>query len=198
MDTPSPGEATPTASTTNSPSVSEMQLEQERTPSDSKSKAMTDLEKKEMNRLAQREFRKRKAQKFKELEAKVSELTNSNVCVNCLSNQTKMFEAIDRANRLEGVVAELLKQNHLLKSMVPDFGFTLPAVSMPFVVDALPTFQLQNSVPPGSLDPTAASLFNNVYAGSGSGRSSPAIAANADAINFEMMLDFPPYPNNIE
>ncbi|KAI8839702.1 hypothetical protein BJ741DRAFT_79500 [Chytriomyces cf. hyalinus JEL632] len=198
MDTPSPGEATPTASTTNSPSVSEMQLlEQERTPSDSKSRAMTDLEKKEMNRLAQREFRKRKAQKFKELQAKVSELTNSNVCVNCLSNQTKMFEAIDRANRLEGVVAELLKQNNLLKSMVPEFGFTLPVVSMPFV-DTLPTFQLQNTVP-GSLDPSAAaSLFNNVYAGGGSGRSSPAIAANADALNFEMMLDFPPYPNNIE
>ncbi|KAJ3237701.1 hypothetical protein HDU81_009084 [Chytriomyces hyalinus] len=196
MDSPSPGGATPTASTTNSPSVSEMHLEQqERTPSDSKARAMTDLEKKEMNRLAQREFRKRKAQKFKELQAKVSELTNSNVCVNCLSNQTKMFEAIDRANRLEGVVAELLKQNHLLKSMVPDFGFTLPAVSMPFV-DPLPTFQLQNTGP-GNLDPTA-SLFNNVYAGSGSGRSSPAIAANAEAVNFGMMLDFPPYPNNLE
>ncbi|KAI8610321.1 hypothetical protein BC830DRAFT_1146331 [Chytriomyces sp. MP71] len=93
-----------------------------------KTRDMTDQEKKaETNRLAQAAFRKRRRQRINELEAKVSELTAvantaSKVCLNCLVNQNKLLEALEKVKRLDDTVGMLVKQNELLKSLLPELG----------------------------------------------------------------------------
>ncbi|KAJ3258347.1 hypothetical protein HDU77_002360 [Chytriomyces hyalinus] len=194
MNTPSPRHAVPNASNADSPSCSEYCLELERPSSESTSKRAADYEKKEMNRLAQREFRKRKAQKFKELQAKVSELTTSNVCGNCLSNQTRMLEAMDRAKKLEHVVSELLKQNGLLKSMVHEYRFS-QALNLPFLEDIKLTPQ-QNVT--GDFEPSSISLFDTLLVGSASGRMPAATGTTFDSFGFGLLADFAPFENNLD